>query len=137
MNEEDNNMLKTAYQAVIAPAAEGYCITVPQFGIQETADTQAEAIQKARETLCSRIVLCEDTRGESPLPAAVPAPEGDPDALITLIDIDMEAYRALNGTQAVRKNCTIPQWLDIAARKKNINFSQVLQDALARELDLQ
>lgn len=130
-------MLKAAYQAIITPAAEGYCITVPQFDIQDTAGTAAEAIQKARETICSRIVLCEDTRGEAPLPAAIPDSGADPDALITLIDIDMEAYRALNGTQAVRKNCTIPQWLDIAARKKNINFSQVLQDALTRELGLQ
>ena len=137
MNEEDNNMLKTAYQAIITPAAEGYCITVPQFDIQETADTQAEAIQKAREALCSRITLCEDTRGEVPAPAAIPDTGSAPDALITLIDIDMEAYRALNGTQAVRKNCTIPQWLDIAAKKKNVNFSQVLQDALVRELGLQ
>lgn len=115
----------------------GYCITVPQFDIQETADTQAEAIQKAREALCSKIATCEDTEKEVPAPAALPDSGADPDALITLIDIDMEAYRALNCTLAVRKNCTIPQWLDIAARKKNINFSQVLQDALVQELGLQ
>lgn len=40
------------------------------------------------------------------------------------------------GTKAVKKNLTIPAWLNTLAEKKNVNFSQVLQDALTEYLGL-
>ena len=38
--------------------------------------------------------------------------------------------------QAVKKTLTIPQWLNDAAIKENINFSKVLQEALMVKLNL-
>jgi len=36
--------------------------------------------------------------------------------------------------KSVKKTLTIPAWLNTAALEKGINFSQVLQDALKRQL---
>ena len=49
---------------------------------------------------------------------------------VSLIVLDMDTYAAKYGSKAVRKNLTIPAWLNTRAEAKNINFSQVLQDAL-------
>ena len=42
----------------------------------------------------------------------------------------MDAYAERYGKKAVRKNLTIPAWLNTFAEKNSINFSQVLQEAL-------
>jgi len=44
--------------------------------------------------------------------------------------LDMGAYAEKYGNKAIRKNLTIPAWLNTYAESKNINFSQVLQDSL-------
>ena len=38
--------------------------------------------------------------------------------------------------KVVKKNCTLPSWLCYEAEKANINFSQVLQAALKKELNI-
>ena len=48
----------------------------------------------------------------------------------------MDSYAEKYGDKAVRKNLTIPAWLNTFAEKQNINFSKVLQDALISHLDL-
>jgi len=36
----------------------------------------------------------------------------------------------------VKKNCTIPSWLNVEAEKANLNFSAILQNALKQELHI-
>ena len=58
------------------------------------------------------------------------------DEFIALIDIDMEEYYRKHSSKAVKKTLSIPEWLNVEAEKKNINFSQVLQEALKVKLDI-
>ena len=44
--------------------------------------------------------------------------------------LDIDKYAEQYGDKAVRKNVTIPAWLNTFAEKKKINFSQVLQEAI-------
>lgn len=53
-----------------------------------------------------------------------------------MVDVDFAKYRRENDTRAVRKNCTIPAWLNEEATEQGINFSQVLQDGLKARLGL-
>lgn len=50
--------------------------------------------------------------------------------MVNLFTLDIDAYAEKYGEKSVRKNLTIPAWLNTFAEKNNINFSQVLQDAL-------
>jgi hypothetical protein len=47
-----------------------------------------------------------------------------------MLVLDMDAYADKYGNKAVRKNLTIPAWLNTFAESRHINFSQVLQDSL-------
>jgi post-segregation antitoxin (ccd killing protein) len=38
--------------------------------------------------------------------------------------------------RAVKKNCTIPSWLNFEAEKAGVNFSAVLQAALKETLNI-
>lgn len=57
-----------------------------------------------------------------------------PNELITWVDVDFDAYRRAHDARTIRKNFTIPSWLNVEAEKAGINFSQVLQEALRERL---
>ena len=61
--------------------------------------------------------------------------ESYPDSDVALIQIDMLSYMKKYHSKKVRKNVTIPEWLNELAEENNVNFSQVLTEAL--ELKLQ
>ena len=54
----------------------------------------------------------------------------EPDGIVSLISLDMDAYAEKYGSKAVRKNVTIPAWLDTFGERNNINYSQVLREGL-------
>lgn len=49
---------------------------------------------------------------------------------VNMLLLDMDGYAERYGEKAVRKNVTIPAWLNTFAEKQSINFSRVLQEAL-------
>ncbi len=55
---------------------------------------------------------------------------------ISFVSIDMEDYRKKFNNKAVKKTLTIPAWLNFLSEKNNINFSQVLQEALKGKLGI-
>lgn len=56
------------------------------------------------------------------------------EAFVNIVTVDVAEYAKSHFTKSVRKNLTIPSWLNDAAIKQNINFSQVLQEALLSKI---
>ena len=52
----------------------------------------------------------------------------------TLVVVDLDEFAQKWSNKSVRKNLTIPQWLNTKAETLNINFSQVLQEALLQRI---
>lgn len=59
-----------------------------------------------------------------------------PNEIVMLIEYDSLEYAKKYKTKAVKKTLSIPEWLNEAAMKANINFSSILQEALLAKLDL-
>ena len=55
---------------------------------------------------------------------------------ITFVSIDMDEYRKKHNNKSIKKTLTIPVWLNTISEKNNINFSQVLQEALKEKLGI-
>lgn len=53
-----------------------------------------------------------------------------------IIEFDMAEYRRKNCSRAVKKTLSIPECLNEAAIRENINFSQILQEALMVKLGM-
>ena len=53
-----------------------------------------------------------------------------------MVDIDFTEYRRKLDMKAVRRNVTLPSWLDYEARKAELNVSKVLQEALMSKLNI-
>ena len=60
----------------------------------------------------------------------------DENDIVTLVDIDFNDYRKKNDLKAVRRNVTLPNWLNQEAEKSGINVSAVLQEALKQKLNV-
>ena len=52
-----------------------------------------------------------------------------------LVEYDSLEYAKKYKTKAVKKTLSIPEWLNDLAVKQNVNFSNVLQDALIKKLN--
>ena len=69
-----------------------------------------------------------------PEPSPVDKITVDKDAVLVVIEFDMLAYKKRTNSKAVKKTLTIPAWLNDRAIQLNINFSQVLQEALTEKI---
>ena len=102
------------------------------------------AVEMARDAIELKCVSMEDDGMKIPLPSEINsldvnsgtfAEEGI--TVVSLVDIDSGEYRKKIDTKAVRKNVTIPSWLNYEAEHAGINISRVLQEALMNVLNIQ
>ena len=125
-------MKKLVYPAIFTPDENGgYTVEVPDLpGCVTEGDDLGESIAMA-EDAASGWILGELEEGND-----FPAPSSLVDIVVTegsftsLISLDIDAYSEKYGNKSVRKNITIPAWLNTYGEKNNINFSQVLTEAL-------
>lgn len=130
--------MKLVYPAVFSPLEEmpGYCVTFPDLpGCVTQGSSLADAITMAIDA-ASGWVLDELEDGN---PAPKSSNMGDislehKEDFVNLIVLDMDAYAEKYGQNAIRKNCTIPAWLNTMAERSGVNFSAVLQHALMEQL---
>ena len=129
--------MRAVYPIVITPAEEsGYVVYVPDLKINTQGESIAECMDMARDAI-SLWGICEQDMGRDIPEASVILPEHAPNEIVTLVDVDFNAYRRAQDMRAIRKNVTIPSYLNELAEKAGINFSQVLQTALKQQLGIQ
>ncbi len=131
--------MKKTYPIVIEDTGEKYLLVrIPDFdGMTQGIDI-TEAIDMAADWIGLAGNDLEDHEKSLPEPSDIADVQAAfPGAIVTLVNVDFVVYRRQNDSRAVKKNCTIPSWLNAAAEKANINFSAVLQEGLKREMHLE
>lgn len=132
--------MKYIYPVCIYPGdVSGYTVIVPDLpGCITEGETIADALEQAVDA-ASGWVLDELKEGrKAPNASAAESIKADEyeNGIVSVIMLDIDAYAEKYGSKAVRKNCTIPAWLNTAAEKAHLNFSQILQNALQERLNL-
>lgn len=129
--------MKQVYPIVLTQGKDYVVVYVPDFEINTQGTDIADAIEMARDAIGLMGIDREDDKKPLPQPtaASLVAKENDDD-IVTLVDVDFTAYRASIETRAVKKNCTIPSWLNDRATRQNVNFSAALQRGLMQELHI-
>lgn len=126
--------MKMIYPAIFYPYSDrsgGYVVEFPDLpGCVTGGKNLEEAIEMAVDA-ASGWILDELEEG-NPVPQASEYETVKPkeNGQVNMILLDMDAYAERYGEKSVRKNVTIPAWLNTFAEKQCINFSQVLQEAL-------
>jgi antitoxin HicB len=128
-------MEKYFYPAVFHKEDTGYSVSFPDFpGCYTQGEDMAEASEMAFDALG---LYLEDTDpADYPKPSNFENIKTGTKEIIVLIPFSPLAYAQKWNTHAVRKSLTIPAWLNNLALTKHINYSQVLQEALKKELQV-
>lgn len=128
--------MKTVYPVVFTYTGEdGYVAHVPDMDIDTQGATLAEAIEMARDAIGLMGIDMQDDKKEIPQPSKLEAVAHESGEIVSLVDIDFAAYRKAHDRRTVRRNVSLPSWLDEEATKAGINVSAVLRSALERELE--
>lgn len=120
------------YPAIIHDDPDGLWAEFPDLpGCATQGDTQEEILESAAEAMeCYLLGLLED--GENlPAPTSPKTIPCAPGTYLSLIRADIDLAK---NTKSVKKTLTIPAWLNQRALAANVNFSNLLQNALMKEL---
>ena len=125
--------MKLTYPAIFYKDEDtgAYAVEVPDLpGCATGGDTLADAILMGIDA-ASGWVLSELEAGQ-PIPhsSEIEDIKPEPGGFVNLLVLDMDTFAEKYGDKSVRKNLTIPAWLNTFAQSQQINFSQVLQDSL-------
>lgn len=130
--------MKLAYPIVLSQGTDHIIVYIPDFDINTQGNDYADAIEMARDAIGIMGIDMEDEHEELPKPSKITnVSKEQANDIITLVDVDFAEYRRKNDLRAVRRNVTLPRWLDFEAEKSGINVSAVLQRALKQELHIQ
>lgn len=129
-------MKKLFYPAVFHKAEEGgFWVSFPDL---PECLTQGEDMQNAYEMAVEALGLSLTTleEGESVPKASAPDQIQVDDGFLVVIEFDMAEYKRKHCSRAVKKTLSIPEWLNEAAVRAGVNFSQVLQEALMEKVKM-
>lgn len=125
--------MKMIYPAVFHFEDEAYWVEFPDLpGCQSFGSSISDTLENAREALEVYAVSLIENNEKIPPATDIAKIDIEDGAFASLVDIDLSAY--FKKAKAVKKTLTIPEWLNEAATKKGINFSQTLQDALMTKI---
>ena len=137
----------SAYPACFFKEESGYSVVFPDLNDLSTCgETLDESLRMAVDCLAGYLYWLKKDGEAAPASSPVDAirladvaaelevpTEG---AFVNIITVDVEEYAKTHFEKVVKKTLTIPAWLNTAALEQNINFSQVLQDALKAQLHM-
>ena len=130
-------MLKGVYPILLSPGNDFVLVTIPDFDINTQGTDLSEAIEMARDAIGLMGIDMLDHGEELPSATSVSNVKKEyDDDIITLVDVDFVEYRKKNDMKVVKKNCTIPSWLNFEAERAGINFSSLLAEAIRQKLQL-
>lgn len=125
------------------PAIFGYepgqeiSVVFPDLDVATSGVNDDDALLSARELLGCALFGLEEDGEEIPVPTPLPEVVTSANERAVLIDVYMPSVRQAQINRSVNRTVTLPAWLNAAALERNINFSQVLQDALKSQLHMQ
>lgn len=134
--------MKYKFPALLIEEDNGYFVEFPDLDdVFTQGKTPAEAIENAEDVLNLMLWDKEENNEKIPEPSNLDLNKIQSDknrkAILAIIQADTLEYRKRHDNKTVRKNVSIPSWLNQLAIKKNINFSNMLQNALKHELKIE
>lgn len=103
-------------------------------GCFSCAESDEEALRMASDALGLHLFAMEQDSDPIPDPTALKDIPCAGNQRSVLVEVHMPLIRQAIESAAIKKTLTIPRWLNALAERHNVNFSQVLQEALKEQL---
>jgi predicted RNase H-like HicB family nuclease len=127
------------YPVVVEKAEDGGIgMYFPDFpGTAILSNDIADGVRRAKEMLADLVLEKEEQGQPLPVPSDLDKIELlDASDRIMFVEAYLPPYRNEASEKAVTKNCTLPKWLNDAAKEAGLNFSQLLQASIKEALHL-
>lgn len=111
-------------------------VVFPDLDVATSGVDEDDALLSARELLGCALFGLEEDGEPIPKPTSLHDVPLQNNERAVLVDVFMPSVRTANINKSVNRTVTLPAWLNSAAMERNINFSQVLQDALREQINL-
>lgn len=130
--------MKYVYPAIFtAEENNAYSVYFPDLeGCYTCGDNLEDALYMAEDVLAFTLYDYEKGSQKVPEASKLQAIETNDNEFVNYITCDTFEYRKRHNNRAIKKTLTIPEWLNEEAIAKGINFSQVLQDGLKKQLGI-
>lgn len=130
--------MKYIYPVIFRTVEDGfYAVSVPDLpGCFTQGKDLQEAYEMAQDAIALWICDSEDNSELIPSASDIQLMQHDKNEFVSLVSVDTTEYRAAIDNKAIKKTLTIPSWLNRAAEKQHLNFSQILQEALKKKLHI-
>ena len=125
--------MKGAYPVIINK--ETFVVDIPDFNIKTEGTDIENCIEMAREAIGLSGISLEDIGKTIPEPS-YELPIVGKNTIGTFVDVDFDYYRQIEDNRMVKRNCTIPNYLNVMGEKAGFNFSEVLRSALMERLNI-
>jgi predicted RNase H-like HicB family nuclease len=124
----------------------GYTVLFPDLNhLVTSGENLEEATKMSIDCLAGYIHWLKKDGDEIPVPTKISEIdslkiaekeeyENITESFATLICVDVEEYAKSHFNKAVKRSVTVPDWLDIKAKEAKLNYSKILQNALAKTL---
>lgn len=126
----------------VYPAVFGYengeeiSVVFPDLDVATSGTDDADALKSAEELLGITMLGLEEDGEEIPAPTALSEIQTQANERTALVYAFMPPLRLANEYKSISRTVTLPSWLNARALAAGINFSQTLQDAIRKELQL-
>lgn len=108
-----------------------YFVEIPDLDGMTEGKTIPDAIEMAKDYIGTYSLESELPESNTTLPKV------NKDEITTLVTVNISAYKRMNDNRVVRKNVTIPNYLNELGKKANLNFSMLLSDAIKDKLGIE
>lgn len=141
--------MRIAYPTIFTIVENNILIEVPDLKIlTEACDEKiksckiADAIEMTRDSIGLKYIAMEDDGEKIVSPSniwEIDITKGTffeaGKSFVSMVDVDLTVYRQKIDRKMVRRNVTLPNWLNREAELSHINVSRVLQEALMNKLN--
>ena len=136
--------MKRVYPVIFTQTQDGFLIEVPDLEILTEGTDMENAIDMARDAISITLVSIEENNEVIPTPSAMESIDvtkgtfaENGKGFVSMVDTDTKEYRRKIDTTPVRRNVSLPTWLNNEVNAAGINVSRVLQDALIERLNIE
>lgn len=136
--------MKKVYPVIFTQTQDGFLIEVPDLEILTEGTDMENAIAMARDAISITLVSMEENNDAIPTPSSMDNIDvskctfsGSGKGFVSMVDVDTKEYRRKIDTTPVRRNVSLPSWLNDEVNASGINVSRFLQDALMERLNIE
>nr|DAZ28442.1 MAG TPA: hypothetical protein [Caudoviricetes sp.] len=136
--------MKLIYPVIFTQAEDVVLVEVPDMEILTEGKDIPDAIDMARDAIGIKSISLKEGGIALPVSTSIENVDmskaefaGEGQSFISIVDVDYDEYKRRQDNKMVRRNVTLPNWLNLEAEKEGINVSGLLQEALAQRLGVQ